>query len=100
MLIWFGASEVYRRQFAGRAGNAVALTFVATTTWHRRRAVVPRVNFVDKRKLRDIFAYRLTAKTVGAGVAGGEVVPCFPESYLRAAHYPTEPAPQAKWETE
>jgi len=53
---------------------------------------------VDKHKLRDIFA--LVSKTVGAGVAGGELVPCFSESYLRAAHYPQEPEPQAQWETE
>ena len=67
----------------------VALRFVATRTWRRCRAALARVNFVDKQKLRDIFAYRLiAAKIVGAGVAGGEVVLCFPESYLRAAHYP------------
>jgi hypothetical protein len=58
-----------------------------------------RANFVDKQKLRDIFGYWLVvAKTVGAGVAGGEAG--FPESYLRAAQNPVGPLPQAQRETE
>ena len=77
----------------------MAIRYVATKTCRVFRAARARVNFVDKQKLRVIFGYQLTvAKTVGAGVAGGEAG--FPKSYLRAAHNPVGPLPQAQRETE
>jgi hypothetical protein len=87
----------YREQNASVEAGPQAIRAVAARTWRHCRAAGVRVNFVDKQKLRVIFGYQLTdAKTVGAGVAGGE----FSKSYLRAAHNPVGPFLQAQRETE